>query len=88
MHYFSKFKTLKRLDKLDQAIGNNTQNHCNNNNNNGQKTYWLLKWSIIAPQKYYCNNAIIQCVNLINLYGGFPIFASKMGEVGKCVRII
>ena len=35
-----------------------------------------------------CNNGIIQCVNLINLYGGFPIFASKMGEVGKCVRII
>ena len=26
--------------------------------------------------------------NLISLYGGFPIFASKMVEVGKCVSII
>ena len=23
--------------------------------------------------------------NLINFYGGFPIFASEMVEVGKCV---
>ena len=31
-----------------------------------------------------CNNAInaiMQCINLINLYGGFPIFASKMRNI-------
>ena len=26
--------------------------------------------------------------NLIHPYGGFPICASKMGEIGKCVSII
>ena len=52
----------------NQAIGNNTQNYCNNNNNNGQKTYWLLQYSIIAPKKYYCNNAIIQCIKYIAIF--------------------
>ena len=48
----------------------------------------LLEWKGPGYNGASGNNAIILCVNLINLYGGFPIFASKMGEDGKCVRII
>ena len=55
--WLKKNPTIRKLCLL-QAISNSVQNYCNSNSNSGQKSYWILQYAIIYPQKFYCNNAI------------------------------
>ena len=56
--YFRIYYYLIKINSYIQAIGNSIQNYCNSNSNSGQKSYWILQYAIIDPQKFYCNNAI------------------------------